>query len=190
MTTNTISKPDFSGLRSRILMQYDSIEAFASAIGMDPVDLASKLDSRKEFVLDEIQRIRSALCLDDSDTQHIFFPDPDVNYPRFGLKVIRHFKGISKESAAAAAGVSVEMLTKWEHGKAVPSHEHAAKLSDLYDVSLDMIDFCYKPSIVKFGKSGVTTYEILTMARILRDLPQRDRQKVLDALADPHFISE
>ena len=73
--TNTIDRTDLS---SRILRQYASLEDFADRTG---VNLAA-LTGKKEFVLEDIVKVRLALHLDDDETKRTFFPDMEPKEAR------------------------------------------------------------------------------------------------------------
>lgn len=66
--TNTTSG---ESIRARILGQYASLEDFGNRTGID----MAALTGAKEFVLEDIVKIRIALHLNDDETKRIFFPD-------------------------------------------------------------------------------------------------------------------
>ena len=79
MKTNKI-KFDTSLLRARILAQFATLDDFAAAVGMKPATLASRLNSKTEFNVHEMQRICTALNLRNEEITKLFFtPEILVN---------------------------------------------------------------------------------------------------------------
>lgn len=76
--TNNTNTNDKTDLSSRILRQYTSLEDFADRTG---VPLAA-LTGKKEFVLEDIIKIRIALHLNDDETKRTFFPDMEPKEAR------------------------------------------------------------------------------------------------------------
>lgn len=66
--TATVNTTD---LRSRILTCYESVEDFSNRFSIS----VDKLAGRKEFILEDIIVIRSALNLNDEEVKKYFFPD-------------------------------------------------------------------------------------------------------------------
>jgi len=64
---------DFSKLRGRIREKYKTESAFSDAIGMSQNSLSKKLNSKINFVQDEIDKAITLLDIPDSEISTYFF---------------------------------------------------------------------------------------------------------------------
>ena len=87
---------------------------------------------------------------------------------RISMESARIFAGMTREEACTAIGVKLPQLAAWETGNSVPSYEHAAKMAEVYGMTLDTISFQKEDNAIEFDNSYLRD-------RILDKYPSLDK---------------
>jgi transcriptional regulator with XRE-family HTH domain len=87
------------------------------------------------------------------------------------LKQLRADRKINQIELAQKMGVTQGTVGKWETGRRIPDTEMLVKLADFFDVTLDYL----------FGRKTYNS-QVALVARGLKDVPEEDREFVLDTV--------
>ena len=128
---NDLPKP-FSKLRGRIIAEYGTIGEFASALGVTPSSISTKINGRKKFSPRDIFIIGNMLNLgSDDDIREYFFTDEctadvhlinDKSVTRDAqtigkrIRKARATKGLTQTGLGDIAGISKGAVAKYESG--------------------------------------------------------------------------
>lgn len=103
--TATVNTTD---LRSRILTCYESVEDFSNRFSIS----VDKLAGRKEFILEDIIVIRSALNLNDEEVKKYFFPDCQPKEKQSSMIDLLAVRGIIERLEKIEDGLNaLDMMT-------------------------------------------------------------------------------
>lgn len=103
--TATVNTTD---LRSRILTCYESVEDFSSRFSIS----VDKLAGKKEFILEDIIVIRSALNLNDEEVKKYFFPDCQPKEKQSSMIDLLAVRGIIERLEKIEDGLNaLDMMT-------------------------------------------------------------------------------
>lgn len=103
--TATVNTTD---LRSRILTCYESVEDFSRRFSIS----VDKLAGRKEFILEDIIVIRSALNLNDEEVKKYFFPDCQPKEKQSSMIDLLAVRGIIERLEKIEDGLNaLDMMT-------------------------------------------------------------------------------
>ncbi len=107
-TTNNTTTVNTTDLCSRILTCYESVEDFSSRFSIS----VDKLAGRKEFILEDIIVIRSALNLNDEEVKKYFFPDCQPKEKQSSMIDLLAVRGIIERLEKIEDGLNaLDMMT-------------------------------------------------------------------------------
>ena len=105
---NNTTTANTTDLRSRILTCYESVEDFSSRFSIS----VDKLAGRKEFILEDIIVIRSALNLNDEEVKKYFFPDCQPKEKQSSMIDLLAVRGIIERLEKIEDGLNaLDMMT-------------------------------------------------------------------------------
>lgn len=105
---NNTATANTTDLRSRILTCYESVEDFSSRFSIS----VDKLAGRKEFILEDIIVIRSALNLNDEEVKKYFFPDCQPKEKQSSMIDLLAVRGIIERLKKIEDGLNaLDMMT-------------------------------------------------------------------------------